>query len=96
MAAASGVAAARQAVVDGRRDDERQNHGDQQAADDGNSERLQHLRSRADGEGQGKHSADRCNRGHHDGAKAALGGVQHCLAGQVAGDGLVVISHPSR
>ncbi len=41
--AASGVAAAGEAVVDGWGDDERQNYRDKQSADDGDGQRLQHL-----------------------------------------------------
>ena len=89
----SGVAAARQAVVDGGRDDQRQDHGDQQAADDGDGEGLQHLRAGAEGEGQG----EACRRpprwrssrwGEGGGGRRAAS-----PRGPVAGDSR---SHPSR
>ena len=70
----------REQEVDQRRDDERENHGDGEAADDSDGQRLQHLRAGAESEGQRQHPADGGQSGHDDGAQAALRRVQHGLA----------------
>jgi len=57
-----------------------QNHRDAQAADDGDGQRLQHLRAGAQGEGQRQHSADRGNGRHDDGPQPSLGRAQHSFS----------------
>src|SRR5215469_7712936 len=47
---------AAQVEMDGGCDDQRQHHGDEDAADDGNGEWLKHLGPRADGESQRQHA----------------------------------------
>ena len=47
-----------QIEMDGGREDEREDHGTQNAADHGDSERLQHCRAGADAECQREHAGD--------------------------------------
>src|SRR5579859_1528587 len=72
-------------VVDGRRKDQRKNHGAEQTADDGDGERLQHLRTGANAESEGQHSGDGGESGHGDGAKAAAAGLNHGVVRRHAG-----------
>ena len=75
------LAVACKQIVDDRSDDETKDHRDSKSADYSDGEWLKHLRACAEREGQGKHSANCCDRSHQDGAKTALGGVEHASRG---------------
>ena len=70
-----------QVVVDCWRNNQRQDHRDQDSADHGNGERLQHLRACAQGESKWQHARDSGQRSHHDGAQAAATGLEHGIFG---------------
>jgi len=61
--------------MDCRCDDERQHHRSKDTADDGDGERLQHLRAGSPAESQWGHSRHGGEGGHHDGPEAALAGA---------------------
>ena len=63
--------------MDGGSDDQRQNHRQQDAADHGNRQRFQHLRSRAHGERKRQHSGYRGERGHDDRPQPAAARLNH-------------------
>ena len=73
-------AAATQVIVHRRRDDQRQHHRRDQAADHGDRQRLQHLRTGADGERQRNHAGDGRQRGHQNRPQPALAGLDHGVA----------------
>src|SRR5579875_3104042 len=72
-------------VVDGGGNEKREDHGDEQSADDGNGERLKHLRAGADGQRERKHSGDGGDGGHGDGAKTAAAGLENSFFAGEAG-----------
>src|SRR6516164_9502462 len=64
-----------QIEVNDRREDQGQNNRAEQPADHGNSERLQHLGTRADGECEREHAGDGREGSHGDGAQTAAAGL---------------------
>lgn len=58
--------AAGHVVVDGGGDEEGEDHGDEQASNDGDGERLKHLRAGADGECEREHAGDGGDGRHDD------------------------------
>src|SRR5207245_1763760 len=59
----------RQKDLDCRRDDERQQHGNQDAANDGDRQWLKHLRAGTERERKWQHAGHCCQSCHHDGPK---------------------------
>src|SRR6516162_6115003 len=66
-----------QVVMNRWRDNERQNHRNGDAADNSDRERLQHLRSGANGQGEWQHSCYRSQRRHKDGTKPTTASLNH-------------------
>src|SRR5712672_536281 len=61
----------------GGSEDQREHHGTENAADDGDGERLEHGRTGTDAESQRKHSGNRGESGHGNGTQAATAGLNH-------------------
>src|SRR5947207_3380764 len=59
------------------REDERKHHGAQNAANNSDGERLEHLGALADRKSQWEHAGDRGESGHGDGAKTAAASLNH-------------------
>src|SRR5229473_3498850 len=70
-----------QIEMDGGREDEREDHGTQNAADHGDSERLQHCRAGADAECQREHAGDSGQSRHGNGAQTAAARLDHGFFG---------------
>src|SRR4051812_2633486 len=80
----STCALAREHSVDGRRHDEREQERDGQAAYDGDGERLQKLRARADCQREREHSEYRGERSHKHGPEATTARTKQSLTQCVA------------
>ena len=65
--------------VNCRRKDQRKNHRAEQAADDGNGERLQHLRASPNAQSKWEHSSDGGEGRHGDGTETAAAGLKHSV-----------------
>ena len=72
---------AREAEVDDRGYDQREKHGDEQASNDGDGQRLEHLRSGAKRKGEREHAGDGRKRSHQNGTKPAASGLQYRFFG---------------
>ena len=62
-------------------EDEREDHGAEDAANNGDSERLEHGGTGADAECQRKHAGDGGQRRHSNGAQPAAAGLDHGFFG---------------
>ena len=57
----------RKVKVDDRRHHQTKHHGDEESADDGNGQRLEHLRALAKRQRERQHAGNGGQRGHEDG-----------------------------